>query len=181
MDLLSAVASVPYAGPFLPYIPVLIAIAAVATRFMAPPTESSGFYAATYSIANWVAQNGGHATNLTAPNAVQPTPGPSAAGSLGVAILLGLSLTACNAQQTADLIAAAPQTFACLVTTGGAIKGIADTSEPNATKALRSATTAETAITTNPDCQAAGTAAAKAIKDKTPAIIVPVVAVPAGP
>lgn len=66
MELVQFLTAIPVAGPALPYIPVAVAVGAVAARFMPPPEKPKGWYAALHWAVNALGQNGGHAANANA-------------------------------------------------------------------------------------------------------------------
>jgi hypothetical protein len=65
---LTTLAAVPGAGPFLPYIPVIIALcAAVAAALPHPAADTTGVYPVFYAVVNYIAFNFGKAKNADAP------------------------------------------------------------------------------------------------------------------
>lgn len=86
MDLIALLQSVPGAGPYLPYIPIVIAIgAAVGVVLPAPKPKASSAYRVLYWIVQWCALNKGHAVNLSAPSSQGIVGGPDAIGAPRVA------------------------------------------------------------------------------------------------
>ena len=72
MDIMTALAAIPGAGPVLPYITAIIAVcAAVATVLPRPAAGGTGVYRVLYAVVNFIALNFGKATN-TGPAAPQP-------------------------------------------------------------------------------------------------------------
>jgi hypothetical protein len=70
LDLMTLLAAIPGAGPWLPYIPVAIAVcAALATALPPPAAGAKGFYPAIYAVVNFIACNFGKARNARAPAA----------------------------------------------------------------------------------------------------------------
>ncbi len=70
-------AAIPGAGPWLPYIPVAIAVcAALATALPHPAAGAAGFYPALYAVVNFIACNFGKARNRDAPPSEPPAAQP---------------------------------------------------------------------------------------------------------
>ena len=68
MDLMTLLAAIPGAGPWLPYIPVAIAVcAALSAALPRPAAGSAGFYPVIYAAVNFIACNFGKARNANAP------------------------------------------------------------------------------------------------------------------
>jgi hypothetical protein len=126
MEILELISQIPLFGPVLPYVPLVIALAAVVAPFVAPPTSSTGAYAMFYALLNWAAFNKGHATNATAPTASVVSATTKA--SLLALCIAAMGLSACTpAEQTqvagaattlATVAAAENTTVAKLVTKG---------------------------------------------------------------
>jgi len=68
MDIMATIAAIPGVGPFLPYLALAMAIAALVAMALPPPAASSGtLYRTVYSLVNLLAANKGHAANANAP------------------------------------------------------------------------------------------------------------------
>jgi hypothetical protein len=68
LDLMTLLAAIPGAGPWLPYIPVAIAVcAALAAALPAPVAGATGMYPVLYAVVNFIACNFGKARNAAAP------------------------------------------------------------------------------------------------------------------
>ena len=77
--LVSLISSIPYAGPVLVYLPVVVSIGALISVVVpAPPETANGAYKAAYWVLQWCALNKGHAVNLSSPDSVGIVGGPGA-------------------------------------------------------------------------------------------------------
>ncbi|WP_428486007.1 hypothetical protein [Rhodopila sp.] len=75
MDLMTALAAIPAAGPLLPYIAAAITICAgVAIALPHPAAGATGIYPTIYAVVNFIALNFGHARNAEAPAAPRTPP-----------------------------------------------------------------------------------------------------------
>ncbi|MDR3518048.1 MAG: hypothetical protein P4M00_19780 [Azospirillaceae bacterium] len=174
MDLWTFISAIPGIGPVLPYLTVIVTIAAaVATVLPVPSAAASRPYRLLYTAINWVALNLGQARNTpaaatstatsTAPAA--PTSSSTAAGlallcAVGVLTLLSACGTTAARQQILTVACAADSLAPTAVQAGGVIATIAD---PAAVATVTAANTADQAV--HPLVQAA---CAKALAGSKP-------------
>lgn len=82
MDLaaiIAAIAQIPYVGPYVVYIPAIIAIGAIiATVLPAPKPGANVVYTFLYELVQWCALNKGQGINLTSPKVNGLVAGPFA-------------------------------------------------------------------------------------------------------
>lgn len=70
MDIIQLIASVPFFGPYLVYIGILVAFGATVSRFLPGPKEnSSKAYLLLYEVTAWCALQKGNALSLASPHA----------------------------------------------------------------------------------------------------------------
>jgi hypothetical protein len=68
LDIVTLLAAIPAARPWLPYIPMAIAVcAAVAAALPHPAANTVGLYPTIYAVVNFIACNFGKARNADAP------------------------------------------------------------------------------------------------------------------
>jgi hypothetical protein len=115
MDLIALLQGVPGVGPYLAYVPVVIAIgAAIGVVLPAPGPTAGVAYRALYWVVQWCALNKGHAVNLSAPSSAGIVGGPGAISAPQ------MSLSAVPKAQAAALLVAASALLSLMACSSGA-------------------------------------------------------------
>ena len=113
--------SIPGIGPFLPYIPVVIAVCALLSTAMPGPTVKHGVYYYLYQVVNTIAINAGHAKNLSAPESTGIVGGASATIAPLVATDVVPLITATPTQKAVTIMPTAASVLAAPTATSAAI------------------------------------------------------------